>query len=79
MTGVEAVSTVPGSPARAKNASATLVAMATLAIVMFVGIRAGPHLQGRAEQRRNPASRNWAVRFSAGPISSTTFCRRGPP
>jgi len=46
MTGVEAVSNgVPAFRApEAKNASATLVAMATLAIVMFVGITVLAHL-----------------------------------
>jgi amino acid transporter len=45
MTGVEAVSNgVPAfHPPEAKNASATLVAMATLAIVMFVGITVLAH------------------------------------
>ena len=45
MTGVEAVSNgVPAfRPPEAKNASATLVAMATLAIVMFVGITVLAH------------------------------------
>ncbi len=46
MTGVEAVSNgVPAfRPPEAKNASATLVAMATLAIVMFVGITVLAHV-----------------------------------
>jgi amino acid transporter len=46
MTGVEAVSNgVPAfRPPEAKNASATLVAMATLAIVMFVGITVLAHI-----------------------------------
>jgi amino acid transporter len=45
MTGVEAVSNgVPAfHPPESKNASATLVAMATLAIVMFVGITVLAH------------------------------------
>jgi amino acid transporter len=45
MTGVEAVSNgVPAfRPPEAKNASATLIAMATLAIVMFVGITVLAH------------------------------------
>src|SRR5207253_7948678 len=45
MTGVEAVSNgVPAfRPPEAKNASATLVAMATLAIIMFVGITVLAH------------------------------------
>src|SRR6476661_2555857 len=45
MTGVEAVSNgVPAfRPPEAKNASATLVAMATLAVVMFVGITVLAH------------------------------------
>ncbi len=46
MTGVEAVSNgVPAfRPPEAKNAAATLVAMATLAIVMFVGITVLAHV-----------------------------------
>src|SRR4029077_12924464 len=46
MTGVEAVSNgVPAfRPPEAKNASATLVAMATLAIAMFVGITMLAHV-----------------------------------
>jgi amino acid transporter len=46
MTGVEAVSNgVPAfHPPESKNASATLVAMATLAIVMFVGITVLAHV-----------------------------------
>src|SRR4029453_14739206 len=46
MTGVEAVSNgVPAFyPPESKNASATLVAMATLAIVMFVGITVLAHV-----------------------------------
>jgi amino acid transporter len=46
MTGVEAVSNgVPAfRPPEAKNASATLVAMATLAIVMFIGITVLAHV-----------------------------------
>jgi amino acid transporter len=77
MTGVEAVSNgVPAfRPPESKNAASTLVTMAVLSIVMFLGITFLAHAFQIVPQRRRPWCRSWPARSSAPADGRITPCR----